>query len=686
MANLNVLLNSNSAEFTNFFREPIIIPANSEIAMVKSSITVPVFQQQYLTIPELTGAQRALTMLNVDIDGITNSITWTDLYTAWSNLPNNPIDQQLTTTADDFFSGAYRFHLNNPVQLEDTGIDVSIKSSFNEAVAAAIDTKYSFYKVDASEKWERQDAQLLTDNTVSVNFINVGNYDKMAVYPNTQTSWGILANYSPVIGPEINITHAPADQVGWTFAELAGVQSFTSAGAGTAGTYDNIYINSTNMIDPNGGYLKFVAQITDNTCGVGLSISTGNHTDTAVNSPILPPSYTNTSIIDVGVLLTNNPTGDTVQFIDGQLRYGNHTGGNFLEDVISNLVPNQSYLKFDATDEWYIRMCRVGPNSPNEFKYCVTILRDDTAGGLSAATKVYESTMTLASPALSVSPIFLSDGQANVITETKIVSITTDSQEQGDLNANGLAGQQNILIYGSTEVERNTQTIRNDVINFYEILGLERWHSVNDGYTQDDSNVATNNPLSMKWETPLQSNSKNTIKFIGINQMNKIYNQSSAIGIDVFDPLTAAQAAAAGASQSYAVSSLPRFLEVALIDMPIKNISGNAPANSINGIAQPQNDTATIDRIVGTIPTDLKADNNTNFEWELDYEPFTPVYRPLNNPVPLNIQQLQVEISYRDFGTGVKKRLDHILGTVNLELHIKPGRVPPKIVNNLRPF
>ena len=64
----------------------------------------------------------------------------------------------------------------------------------------------------------------------------------------------------------------------------------------------------------------------------------------------------------------------------------------------------------------------------------------------------------------------------------------------------------------------------------------------------------------------------------------------------------------------------------------------------------------------------------------------TGFYRPLNNPVPLNLSQMLIEVSYRDFQTGQKRNIELIEGTLNLELHIRPSRKPPPIVNNIRPF
>jgi hypothetical protein len=227
----------------------------------------------------------------------------------------------------------------------------------------------------------------------------------------------------------------------------------------------------------------------------------------------------------------------------------------------------------------------------------------------------------------------------------------------------------------------NTPPLQQDVIDFYSILSLETFQPPAPRGTMIQ-NDPVNTSLMLTWDRPLQILARDCDRYIGINDPAKIYDYIIAIPAAVPPiPHLGLQTDQANLTQT-----LPRMLDVSLLDQSIKNISGNNPATSINGVAQNTFETTTIDRIVGTIPTDLEADKNVNFDWILSYEPYTPTYKPFNNTVPITINQMLIEVSYRDFNNGRKRIIETIDGTLNLELHIRPGRKPPPVVNNIRPF
>ena len=289
---------------------------------------------------------------------------------------------------------------------------------------------------------------------------------------------------------------------------------------------------------------------------------------------------------------------------------------------------------------------------------------------------IYQTTKTLASPMISATPIFLSDGQANVIRDVSHIAALPQSFEQGQI-AQSSPSYQGAIVIEPNIVFPAAAPIKTDVLEFQTILGLEAFQDdplMATNAFNDDSNVAKNSKLIMDWMKPIQILNKDCDKYVGISNPNKIYNYLTA-------PHYGLQT-----NQLNLTTALPRMLDVSILDSTVKNVSGACPATTINGLAQNTFETSTIDRIVGTIPTDMEADNNNNFDWILDYEPFTPVYRPLNNPIPLNISQMLIEVSYRDFRSGQKRNIEVIDGTLNLELHIRPSRKPPPIVNNIRPF
>ena len=116
----------------------------------------------------------------------------------------------------------------------------------------------------------------------------------------------------------------------------------------------------------------------------------------------------------------------------------------------------------------------------------------------------------------------------------------------------------------------------------------------------------------------------------------------------------------------------------------MKNFNGSQPdaTTTTTGVAREEG----LNRIVGTIPTANPTNLTTNTEWDLSYEPYTPVYRPLNNTHAFTTNQLNVEISYKDFITNTRRTIDNIDGHLVLEFHVKPAETTPKINNNLRPY
>ena len=306
----------------------------------------------------------------------------------------------------------------------------------------------------------------------------------------------------------------------------------------------------------------------------------------------------------------------------------------------------------------------------------ISLFRSDAAAPTSPrddSVLLYQTTRILASPSISATPIFLSDGVGNQIKEVQHIPATTQSFQQGDVDAQGQSGQGNIILQQGTGNLTETAPLRQDVIDLYSILAIETFQSPGslEGLISNDP---TQSALILKWDRQLQILAKDCDRYIGLRDPNKIYNYRTA-------PHYGLQTNAL-----FSTTNLPRMLDVSILDSTLKNISGACPATAINGAAQNTFETSTVDRIVGTIPTDLDADKNVNFDWILDYEPFTPVYRPLNNPIPLNLSQMLIEVSYRDFQTGQKRNIEIIDGTLNLELHIRPSRKVPPPQNNIRPF
>jgi hypothetical protein len=685
MSNLSIILKSNKCEFTNFFREPLIVPSNSEMALVKANMTVPVFVQQKLTIPTLDAAGRATRFVYIQVDGIPIGFTWTDLYTAYATLTDGLDQNGALLTAANFFSGIYSFFVNNPVWAERTVAVTNIqeKTTFNEAFALMCNrisvggvNGFQFYNITARPTWIRNDPQIISGIVPFAAGVN----DNLITFPNNATRWGINAEYNPatyVVANETPLVLDAADNAVWVTAPA----QWTSAGGGVAGTLDNVYINNRDCIDPNGGWLKFQYNSVANSSYIGVSITTGNINPGGANlQPAVLPNPALGSIIDVGFKFTHVGATGTYQIIDDHLQTAVVVGGAIIDYVVPILQPSMNYRSFNNNADWfYIQVHRAGLVAQNQYKYVISLYRSDEAAPVSprqgdGGVLLFQTTRILASPSISVSPIFLSDGVGNQVIAVQQIAATAQSLSQGDVDAVGQSGQGLIVIQQGSGNLTEIPPLRQDVIDFYSILSLETFQSPGtlEGIIQNDP---VNTSLMLAWDRPLQILARDCDRYIGINDPAKIYQYITApahLGLQT--------------DQANLTQTLPRLFDVSILDSTLKNASGNNPATAINGVAQNTFETTTIDKVVGTIPTDLDADKNVNFDWVISYEPFTPVYKPLNNSVPLTMSQMLVEVSYRDFNDGRKRVIETIDGTLNLELHIRPARKQPPVTNNIRPL
>lgn len=114
-------------------------------------------------------------------------------------------------------------------------------------------------------------------------------------------------------------------------------------------------------------------------------------------------------------------------------------------------------------------------------------------------------------------------------------------------------------------------------------------------------------------------------------------------------------------------SKVPRFLDVALRNMPVRSLAGNLAATGFT--------TASVTRDVCHVPTPAETlDATASFDLTLSYEPYNPVYRQLNNTELYSVNQLQVAVGYKDFFTNEAKQIRNINGNLKLELHFRTSK------------
>ena len=141
MSNLNIICKSDKTEFTNYFSEPLVFPVNAEISLLKANLTVPVLAQQLMEIPEIPLANRADSWIDVVIDGVSQSFTWSDFYGGWNSIAG--YEQNLGVTQNQFYNGEFRMFFNNPFKVtDDAPFKLEYKTSFQEAFASMVNTKF----------------------------------------------------------------------------------------------------------------------------------------------------------------------------------------------------------------------------------------------------------------------------------------------------------------------------------------------------------------------------------------------------------------------------------------------------------------------------------------------------------------------------------------------------------------
>jgi len=114
------------------------------------------------------------------------------------------------------------------------------------------------------------------------------------------------------------------------------------------------------------------------------------------------------------------------------------------------------------------------------------------------------------------------------------------------------------------------------------------------------------------------------------------------------------------------LQEIPRLLDVKINDLSINSMSGSYAKGGANY------QTSSITKDVGTIQVDKEYfEREDNFNLDLQYEPFNLIYRRLHNVGEIPVNQLQVELSFKDFTTNQVNKIKSINGTLKVEVHIQ---------------
>jgi len=646
---INIQTISNKSEFNNFFSQPITFPKTAMISLPKANFQVPIFVNPEIVAPIILAGEEANTAFACEIDGVSVSITWNDIYVAHSALPGC---ENIAAIGVNNYYGNYTYLPCNQL-LFSRGGNLEIKTDFNTIIAKAIDDKFDFYSVTPNSTFNKstlrnsQISRTSVGTPAGASFLeSVDNFELTEIGFNVEYyPYGIFSKALTTVNVNNDVL------VNWV---QGGPASSLLATTGDCITY----LNQIDM-DYNGGFVTTSPNLVIVGAGAAPAIAWGlqfvGRGSQAGDVKIPPVGYVyNTNVVDIGIEWKLDIAGNRVfEIIDTSV----------------GTVPSEASNGFNNdADNFFIQIQR-GPIYSGTTKYIVNILQGNTNTPHTDEFNrvIYTTTLELNNAEIRLVPVHTANADAATnsceFTGIRYIQKTDQTLEQGQITS--LYHNKSFNIQ---PVIDGTLTFPEFVSDFFSAWGL---FSRNIGVPYD-----VNNKLFFDYEgTDYLRTWKNKVSLengvIKYIVGNKIYSQMFQIDetgnyIEL--------------NTSNSVNNLPQILNVNINNLDIKNFAGTFVGSTITDAKSGDN------RLVGTVPLPINEVTLQSTAIDISYEPFNLLYRPINNPAPFTINQFQVEVYYNDFNTNRRKNIDTINGTMNLEFHVKSGVKPPPIVNNLRNF
>ena len=379
---LNIQTISDKSNFNNYFSNPLTIPGNSNIALTKSALTIPIIVSPSVKVPNLTAGEQAGNACIVNINGVIEEITWTEIYTAANTFftARDSIDRW--NDPANFF-GVHDFRPNDRLlincandTLNSAGNTDKLKIGFNQVLAKAIDTKFLFYNCSENPTYETEN-QIAYDktNVITTPLIDGGGANITAnvlEYASAkQTEFGFNINYRPLFGSNpTTFNWSAADSLtNWT---RTGADVLTSSATGV-----NVAFATENAsgfsIDPNGGWVGAVPALAGGgTMAFGLSLVGefgGWDSNFLSGGGTTCDDYLN--LIDVGWIFKANANGTvSAQVIDSKTDNAAYDGGNVILPQIPITNPPHLVNRATAGEKFFVRIVRgTIINGTTEFIY-----------------------------------------------------------------------------------------------------------------------------------------------------------------------------------------------------------------------------------------------------------------------------------------------------------------------------
>jgi hypothetical protein len=679
---LNIQVVANKCEFSNEFSEGITLPANTQIALTKLGMNIPVFIQNVVRVPRIgnpdgtdpTG-QRNEVALVVIIDGITKQITWLDIFNAHIQYPGVAILEP-NLTINGYYSGGYTYFTNNKFYLQ-TEPQSALRDGnlppFTWVLAKAIENAYQFYDITDISEWKGNDCSFGAFATDDLNLTLKGRnnhvYNNCSIIICNQKSIRLNARYNPY---KI-MSQVPTSPGGLAGANLLnfnnqpGGDDITGNGTGSA-----LYVANNYSVDLNGGFIRCQPTFVNGYMKWGFSLAgRGNGAD---NIDVSAQTATS-PVIDIGIHWIDNSRFRIIDGIKSITTYdGNTVSTNYIEQY-STSVPINKYN--NGQDYFFIQVQRGNITSNSTSEFIFNLYQGNGAITNAFTFPIYTWKRTLQGANINPTEIAQSSAHANIFMNLAIIQAGADSiqmRNQTSLYQSGCKGVFSVIpfttqdepdvrdfwsAYGLTTLTSNPTLTGNILLDLIDsnmkIVGDEDGTYLNKTLAwapdfKDEDNTSTN--LTYYW--------------VGVNNLSKFFKYETITNSEGEFPPGQEQW---NINASQSLFELPSFLNVYVNNLDVKNYQG-----SFFGLTDTQTQSGQT-RLVGTVPL-LIDDDSVAQDVVINYETFNSYYRPINNSNPFKINQLITEISFKSNITDQKYIIELVNGLVRVEYNIRSGSVP----------
>lgn len=622
----SIQITGNKARFDNYLTDPMTIPKNGKVCLNKASFSIPVWTQRYLEVPAI--ATPTDIMLTVKLNGVSASITWADFHSAWDDLNLIEVRSQA-----EFYNGTYKFFFNNlNLFFDQDNLDTNTLPTVTEVLAAAFDSKFSFYKFTSQDVIVNSiDTDISKTDVLTINTIP---YEPRPTNLKID-SLKIVANYAPYkmfyqtptnIGDgAINNFLAINDVTVVNVNNFGAKITFTHVG--TPKIYGGIAVNESIKIDPNGGYWSFKPDLTGTSGSMICSFLMTNDLNFSTNTTSVDPNN-----FPFGIIFEQDADGKYFRVLD-----------NIVNDGTASRVvqyPTEDSKIFNLqndADRFFISCWKAPDFAENRKNYVFSVYVAHASDDPAFAELVWQSEYLLPNPGLSLYPIAIADDSNLELKQNRYIPKSVDSTTMGQ-----------ILNYGSdasfTILPNNKENMDLRTFTFFNDLGL---------YQNDSKEVS--GVITRQLTSYASGGSSSSVSWI-TGKMPKKYFVGVKNYTDIFDVSNGFINLKAGQSE------LPRQIEVSLLNL------GHTPhtGSFAQDVLFTEPDINKVISYINTDPSYFNTENNMYLEYV--YEAFNLVCRRLKNRSKTPLANFQIKLGYKNFLTNSEEVIDQVRGTVKLEI------------------